>query len=349
MDPILMLDIFSGDSFSARSLSDTLNLVPIKYGLIGQMGLFNGKGVKTTTAIIERKNGVLNLISSGERGVAAPKNKSGKRDVVPLIIPHFPLDDVLNADDIQNVREFGTDALKTAVSATNDKLEEISMKHDITLEWLRVNALGGKILDADGTVLLDLFDTFGVTQVVVDFALDTDDTDVKDKCMQVKGSIEDNLLNDTMTDVMGLWAPDAFADFTSHPEVKAAYANYQNMVQTASNYAAPTANPLRDDVRQGFYFGGIIHREYRGKATDSKGTTRKFIPDGTAQFFPIGTNNLYKQYHAPADWLQFANTPGLPRYAQVIPDRAGRYVEILTQQNTLPLVLQPKVLVKGTA
>lgn len=349
MDPIQLLDIFSGDAFSVRTLTDSINLVPIQYGLVGQMGLFTPQGVATSLVSIEQLDGVLNLIQSSERGTAAPKNKTGKRKAIPLQIPHFSLDDQILPESIQNVREFGSAQLQTPSSVVNDRLVNISMKHDITLEWLRVNALHGKILDADGTVLLDLFATFGKQEITVDFALDDDTTDVLGKCLDVKGNIEDNLLNDTMTGVEGLWAPDAFAEFIQHDSVKAAYANYQNAVTTSANYASPTANPTRDDVRKGFYFGGIVHREYRGKATDKDGTLRKFIPDGTMRFFPVGTVNTYKQYNAPADWWETVNTIGQQRYAKVVVDPKGLYAEVMTQQNPLPLCLQPKTLIKGTA
>ena len=46
---------------------------------------------------------------------------------------------------------------------------------------------------------------------------------------------------------------------------------------------------LRDDVRAGFTFGGIVFEEYRGQATDGNGATRRFIAAGEAHAFPVGT------------------------------------------------------------
>lgn len=342
-----MIDIFSGDAFSVQTLTEALNLVPKQYGLINEMGIFTEEGVNTTLVSIEKKNGVLNLIPTTERGSPAPKNKSAKRAMLHLEIPHIPLDDLVLPKDIQNVRQFGTQELATAESVVNDKLVEMALKHDITNEWHKVGALQGKILDADGSTLLNLYTEFGVTEQTVNFTLGTNTTDILGKCLEVKGKIEDSLLGDTMTGVVGLWDPDLFARFIAHAEVKAAYANYQNMVQSVAGMASATANPLRDDVRQGFVFGGILHREYRGKATDAGGTTRKFITADTARFFPVGTNRTFKHYNAPADWMETVNTKGLPRYAKVVPEAGGRWVELLSEQNPLPLCLQPKVLIKG--
>lgn len=342
-----MLDMFSGDAFSVQSLTNAINLVPKQYGLINEMGLFRERGIATTIASIERKNGVLNLIPTAKRGDPAAKNKRGKRDMLHLEIPHIPLDDMIYPSDIQNKRQFGTQELESPESVVNDRLIEMAMKHDITSEWLKAGALQGKILDADGTELFNLFNVFDVTEQSVDFVLGTNSTDILTKCLEVKGKVEDSLLGDTMTGVEGLWHPDLFARFVAHDQVKEAYKNYQNMVQSVAGMAPATANPLRDDVRQGFIFGGILHREYRGKAPDAKGNVRNFITANTARFFPVGTKLTFDHYNAPADYMETVNTTGLPRYAKVVVEQGGRFVEVLSEQNPLPLCLQPKVLVKG--
>jgi phage terminase large subunit GpA-like protein len=65
-------------------------------------------------------------------------------------------------------------------------------KHAITLEHLRMGALKGVILDADGSMLLNLYEAFEITPKVVSFALATATTDVKKKCLDVKRYIEDS-------------------------------------------------------------------------------------------------------------------------------------------------------------
>src|SRR5689334_19636819 len=95
-----LVDIFSGDAFSVRTLTDAINLVPIQYGRVNQLGLFQEKGVNTTTISIEAMNGVLNLIPSSARGTAAPKNKTGKRVLKPASILRFALDDQILPEDI---------------------------------------------------------------------------------------------------------------------------------------------------------------------------------------------------------------------------------------------------------
>jgi len=63
-------------------------------------------------------------------------------------------------------------------------IKSISPIH-ITLEQLRMGALNGLILDADGTVIYDLYDEFDITPQTVNFVLGNAETNVKKKCADV--------------------------------------------------------------------------------------------------------------------------------------------------------------------
>lgn len=49
------LDIFSNNAFSVISLTDAVNKMPFVPGRIGQLGLFEEKGVSTTSIMIEER------------------------------------------------------------------------------------------------------------------------------------------------------------------------------------------------------------------------------------------------------------------------------------------------------
>jgi hypothetical protein len=76
---------------------------------------------------------------------------------------------------------------------------------------------------------------------------------------------------------------------------------------------------------------------------------RWIIPDtNKAHFFPVGVPGLFRQYNAPADFVETVNTLGLPRYAkQAVDQEFGRWVKLHTQSNPLPICTRPKVLIKG--
>lgn len=344
-----IVDLFSGDAFSVLSLSTAINLVPNQYGRVNALGIFASESTDTTIVAIELENGVLNLIPSTKRGTPNPVNKKGKRELKPFVVPHLGLDDKLYPSDIQNVRAFGGLSLKTVEGEVNKRLMAMARKHDITLEYLKCGALTGVIKDADGTTLFNLFDEFDVTQKSVDFDLSNDSSDVSGHAREVSAHIEDNLMGDSMTHVHALCSPGFFAEFIAHDAVREAYLSAQS-VQTISRNAEK--NPLRDNVSKGFWFQDIFWEEYRGQApvidNDGAATTRHFIPANSARFFPMGTSETFKVYNAPADWMETANTPGLPKYGKVVPEGGGRYAEILTESNPLPLCLRPAILVEGT-
>lgn len=227
--------------------------------------------------------------------------------------------------------------------------EPITMrrKHAITLEHLRVTAMRGQIRDYDGSVLLDLFQAFGVTEKVVDFALGTSSTDVGAKCDEVVGYMEDNLLGETMTGVGALASPEWMAKFTSHASVKDAY-----------KFFASAPNPMRESVRKGFPFKGIVFEEYRGAASyvqedGTVSTPERFIPAGDVRFFPLGTSDTFTNYWAPPDfWSAVNQAPALDSaevfVAPLEPKKFGKGMDIHTESNPLPLVKRPALLVRGT-
>lgn len=348
--PPTILDIFNQDAFSASSLTGTISMVPNAYGRVGQLGLFTPEPIATTTVTVIIENGVLNLLPTRPRGGPASLGTRGRQKPAAFVVPHIPHEDSVLATDVQNMLALAADggiALETVLGFVNRKLITMRRKHAITLEHLRVTALRGQIRDYDGTILLDLFQAFGITEKVVDFTLSTGSTDVGAKCAEVTGYMEDNLLGDVMTGVHALCSPEWFAKFTGHASVKAAY-----------NFYAGAPNVLRDDVRKGFPFKGITFEEYRGSASyiQEDGTTLsdRFIPAGEVRFFPEGTGDTFTNYWAPPDfWTTVNQAPvvGNPDaevfVAPLEPKKFGKGVDIHTESNPLPLVKRPALLVRG--
>ncbi len=250
-------------------------------------------------------------------------------------MPHIPHDDVVLPEEVQGIRAFGAENETQALAdVITDHLAAMRNKHAITLEHLRMGALKGVILDADGSTLYDLYAEFGITAKSVDFLLGTAGTDVKAKCLEVVRHIEDNLRGEFMTSVHALVSPEFFDALTSHPKVESAYARWMD------------GAALRDDMRAGFPFGGITFEEYRGQATDAAGTVQRFIAANEGHAFPLGTSDTFATYVAPADFNETANTLGRPLYAKQEPRKFDRGTDLHTQSNPLPMTHRPGVLVK---
>ena len=333
-----MINPFDTDAFNMTSLTASINLLPNTYGKLEAMNLFPQKSVRTRNIAVEEQNGVLNLLPTQMPGGTSTFEGRTKRKMRSFTIPHIPHDDVILPEEIQGIRAFGTEnELEAMANVVTDHLQSMRNKHAITLEHLRMGALKGNILDADGSTLYNLFDEFEITPKAVNFALGTASTDVKKKCLEVLRHIEDNLRGEFMTGVHCLVSPEFFDALTSHSKVKEAYERWEE------------GAALRNDMRSGFTFGGITFEEYRGQATDPDGNTRRFIASGEGHCFPTGTAESFVTYFAPADFNETVNTLGLPLYAKQCPRKFDRGTELHTQSNPLPLCLRPGVLVKLTA
>jgi len=332
-----MLNPFSNDAFNMVALTAAINRIPNNYGRLEQLNLMPAEGVRTRTILIEEMSGVLNLLPTMPVGAPSSLGTQGKRKVRSFVIPHIPHDDVVLPEEVQGLRAFGSENdLEALSNLIARKLQNMRNKHAITLEHLRMGALKGVILDADGSTLYNLYTEFDITPKTVTFALTTNTTEVLLKILEVKRHIEDNLRGEFMTGIYCLCSQGFFDALTTHGKVKEAFQYFQRSQQ------------LGNDYRAGFTFGGITFEEYRGQATDIAGNVRKFIADDEAHFFPLGTASTFRTYLAPADFNETANTLGMPLYAKQAPRKFERGTDVHTQSNPLPICLRPEVLVKGT-
>lgn len=328
---------FDDPAFNMAELTTAINILPNNYGLLEQMGLFRPQPVRTRQISIEENNGVLNLLPTKTPGSPGTEGKRGKRKLRGFSVPHIPHDDVVLPEEVQGIRAFGSEDQTQALSdIITDHLQSMRNKHAITLEYLRMGALKGIILDADGSTLLDLYQEFAITAKVVSFALGSATTDVKKKCLDVKRHIEKNLMGEVMSGIQVLVSPEFFDALTSHANVKEAY-------QLWNQGAA-----LRDDMREGFPFGSLIFKEYSAEASDSDGNIRRFIAANEGHAFPVGTQETFKTYFAPADFNETVNTLGKPIYVKQESRKFERGTDIHTQSNPLPMCHRPAVLVKVT-
>src|SRR3990167_8583437 len=206
-----VINPFATDAFDMVALTAAINKIPNTYGRLEQLNLMPPQGVRLRTIIIEEMSGVLNLLPTQPVGAPGTVGTTGKRKVRSFVIPHIPHDDTVLPEEVQGIRAFGseteTDALANLLA---QKLQNMRNKHAITLEHLRMGALKGVILDADGSTLYDLYQEFAITAKVVSFALGSATTDVKKKCLDVKRHIEKNLMGEVMSGIQVLVSPEFF-------------------------------------------------------------------------------------------------------------------------------------------
>lgn len=324
------MGIFESDIFSLQSLTAAINDVDYKPRRLGEMGIFQEQGVATTSVVIERQGMQLGLVPAKERGAPGSVVGSDKRTGITFSAIHLPTTATILADEVQNVRAFGTEDQEQAVqSVVNARLGKMAARLDVTHEYHRIGAVKGQILDADGsTVLVDLYSAFGINQTTVPFALNTDTTDVRGKCLDTLESIEAGLGDLFFSGATVLCGKSFWRKLISHPDVKEAYMYQQS-------------ERLRADGRESFTFGGLTFERYRGNVGGVS-----FISDTEAYAVPMGVDELFISRFAPADYMAAVNTLGLPMYSSSELMRHGKGVELEAQSNPIHLCTRPRAVIK---
>jgi len=333
----MLINPFDNDAFSLVSLTTSVNLIPNTYGRLLTGGIFTPKPIVTTGVYIERQGNILTLLPSKPRGDSGTQSRHGKRDMLPLTVPHIPLEDVIRPQDFQGVRAFGTEnVLQTLAGVMTRYLADNKRKYNITWEFLMWGALKGQIIDGDGvTVLENLFERFKITQPVIHFALNNKATDVGAICRGLCRYIEQNLYGDVATGVRVFCSKEFFDALIVHPSVEKFYLNH-----------AATAELMSKDVRKGFSFNGVTFEEFLGQAPSSNGEVIRFIEEGEAHAIPEGTMNTFEIALAPGDFMDTTNTYGEWLYARQQLKDFNKGVDLWFESNVLPYCTRPGLLVK---
>lgn len=339
-----MLDIFKNDAFSVSSLTDAINGIPFVPGRAGTIVDWNERGITTTSVMIEQVDGVLKLLNPTPRGSAGETKAKDKRTMRSLVVPHYQHDDGFNADEVQGIRAFGSETdVQSVQSLVNQRMRDaVQLVLDPTLQYQRLGALKGIIVNADGSTLYDLFSEFGVsqeTEVAFDLSAASPANGIlRATCAGIVRTIADNLGGLTFTGVSALCGNQFFDDLLKHKEVTDSYKGTSMASVLRQGYLDPSGNK----VYGAFEFGGILWENYRGKNGASA-----MVDTDHCHIFPIGVPGLFRTVYAPADYIETVNTVGLPRYAKQWESQNGKRIEMESQANPLSYCTRPKVLMKG--
>jgi hypothetical protein len=178
-------------------------------------------------------------------------------------------------------------------------MSEMATKIDATLEHLRIGAIKGQILDADGSVVIyDLCTEFGVTQhTKVDVDLDNTSPApgvIKKKCHDVRRKVEDEVGAQPSDHIHAICGADFFDDLITHPEVEKAYERYLD-----------GAFLRHGQARGSFEYAGIVFEEHRGRVgtvdfTDARRTCSRSACRGYSGSTTRRPTSPSRQHHRPA-------------------------------------------------
>lgn len=334
-----MLDIFHDDAFSVTSLTTFVNELKYRPGRIGELGLFSTDSVATTSIAIERVGDMLQLVKPTPRGGPGEVRDMPKRKMTDFRVPHFQRDWSVYADQVQNVRAAGTqDQFETVQRVVGQVIAANSSDFDLTEEHARLGAVTGIVTYADGSTL-NLFTEFGVVQETeVDFDLDNAnpaDGILRKKATQVIRAMKKRLGGGVAFSGVHAFVGDAFFDdLLQHKEVRETYKGWSEAQILRDSYVGKnrSSNPT-------FEFGGIVWENYG--EIDGEGVG---VHTDKARFFPTGVPNLFKTFHAPADYIETVNTLGERLYAKQWDMPNGKGINGELQMNELNICTRPGAL-----
>jgi hypothetical protein len=317
------LDIFNNDAFSVSQLTDTIIDIPRVPTKLGDMGLFTESGISTLTFMIERKGSELNLVPTSPRGGVGQTTKDRNRKLIPLATVHLQENDAIMADVVQGVRAFGSETeVETIQSVVRERLDLLKQNIDLTLEWHRLGALKGKVLDADGSsVILDVYDAFGMTKTQQAWNIETPATSIDpvELTYNLKRTIRNKLGGRGFSGVRVECNNDFLRNFMRHNKLKEAYALWRDGAYLRS-----------DNSGSDFVFNDVVFSTYDYDLGGSP-----VIAAGYAYAYPMGVPGMFQTVYSPADYMETVNTRGVPYYAKQegMPFGKGRNLE--AQSNPL--------------
>jgi len=330
-------NIWDDEGFTLESLTAAVNSQPYRPGQISATGIFQEDGVNTTVVSIEYREGKLALVEPTERGGPGETTGDEDRSRIPFEVDHYQRDDSIYADEVQNVRAFGSeDRLEALVERIERKAQRHAADLTMTLEHQRVGAIKGIVTSKSGRVLHDLYSRFGIAvPAPISLELDNEATQVGSLWQDVVYGLEDALDEPY----------EGIHVFTGREFHKRMW-THKSLQETFLYHAG--AAILRQDVPDVFEFGGATWERYRTGARATADLGAPYIAADEARVIVKGVPDLFITRFAPADYEETVNTIGLPFYARQYPKQNGKGRNLEVQMNAISLCTRPQVLRKLT-
>jgi hypothetical protein len=327
------MNIFDDDAFTAVSMTEALEDYDFKPDLIGSLNLFEPVPVTTTKVSIEKRGNSLELIPTTPRGAPLPEGRSDGRNLRVFNTVRIAKGHTLLSDSVQDVRAFGKESeLETVIQVVGREMTGLMREVELTWEFQKLGAVQGKVLDADGSLIIDWFSAWGIPEPEeINFELDVATTNVELKCRQVLRTMQSKANGSwqSRTGIVGLAGNSFFDKLTGHASVREVFLN---SVQAQSLNQAFGAGEQSFAPGAYAYFdcGGIRFYNYRGadafNAAAAEGSATGLaslgIPDQRCKFFPVNAPGVFRAAFAPGESFEFANTQGREVYAMLIRDTA---------------------------
>lgn len=339
----LVTDVFNQNGWGTVEFhEEVVERVDHKPQLLGALNIFEPIYSRSKAIAIATKDQTISLIPTSEQG-APPEEMIPEGSRVRLFnASRLAKGSTIYASELSSTAALPFDVQTREISEeVSDRTASILDDVELTFEHMRFGAIQGRVLDADGvTVIIDWYSEWGIAEPAeVNFILNTDTTDVRKKCRDIKRSMQKA--------AKGVWTPstrvaalvgDTFFDMlVNHPQIKETKLGTEKavMLENIDGYAA-------------IEIEGITFINYRG--TDDGSTIA--IGSEKARFFPVGARGAFKVGYAPADEFKpYLGQRGREYYGMVLSDNSGRDAWDRVELYSYPLFVatRPEMLLRAKA
>lgn len=337
------LDVFKQDPFTTIQLTAAVERVPFQPLGLGELNIFDPFPIRTKALMVEERTGRLTLLQTSPRGGPLAQRTTENRKMRYLQCPRIAEEDTISADELQSIRAFGSESelmmVQAEVARRLNGPTGLLRNVEYTWENMRLGAIQGILLDADGSTIYNFFDEFQIvapTEVGFDLsAASPAEGALRVKCNGVVRGMA-RAAQGAFTASTSIYAlcGDGFWDaFVNHPDVVKTFYNWQAAADLRAGQAF-----------QAFRFGGIDWFNYRG----SDDATTIAVPTDKCKFFPVGAPGVFQTAYAPGETFDWVNTPGKPQYVIPINDKdRNAWWKMEVYSYPLFVCTRPEVLYSG--
>jgi hypothetical protein len=337
----LVTDIFRQNAWGAVEFQEeVVARVDHKPQLLGTLGIFEPIYSRSRAIAIADSNRTLSLIPTSADGSPPEELVPPGAKVRLFNTSRLAKGSTIMASELAGVLALPFDQQTREISQeVTDRTGHILDDLELTWENMRLGALQGRVMDADGTtVLVDWYSEWAIAEPAeIDFELDDAATDVRKKCREVKRLMQKA--------AKGVWTPstrvvalvgDSFFDLlVNHPQIKETKLGTERAVllENIEGYSA-------------IEIEGITFINYRG--TDDGSTLA--IATTKARFFPVGARGAFKAGFGPAnEFKPYLNRRAEEYVGMVLADPSGREAWDRVEIYSYPLMIctRPEMLLRA--
>ena len=333
----MLTDTATQDPFASPAMTDAINILPVLDDGLGALIPSTTSECLTDRVQVDIESGSVQILPITARGAEPTPNQRNKRETTDLKLPVYEVTDTIwERENLQQIRETGSMALRTAETRRNIILEPMSQSLDRTRIWQRSQGwLTGIIPDADGSVWMNLWKRLGVEQVVKEWDLANVKFDLSEAITDEKDEVEFDAGGSVMIDRwVFLAGRNASKRLRRMQQVKeAATDKGRFFVQQRDNRRGV---PIQEDVDIVAY-SGLKHRLPNGEVVGS-------IGDDDAYLFPIA-QGLARGIAGASDMKQFRGQI-LDKYVSIRDLGHGKGEEVLAQACFLHYCARPELVRK---